>query len=117
MLDTFKRYFCRIGHCVETATCGVDCLQKLECSQPDVLVLDDELLWGGSNGVLEEMRKADDFREIQVVMTSDIDTWINDDVLPPIVSFLRKPFRLQSLNEEITKCKAADQNKRLTLRN
>lgn len=107
LLDTMKRYFSRIGHCVETAACGIDCLEILESWHPDVLVLDDELLWGGSHGVLQEMRKAADLHQIPVVMISDLDKWENGEEFPPLAGCISKPFRLQSLHDQICSLQTA----------
>jgi CheY-like chemotaxis protein len=43
-----------------TAADGLDCVMKLRQIEPDVLVLEATLLWGGWDGVLARMREESD---------------------------------------------------------
>lgn len=43
----------KLGHQVFVAATGVDCVQQLRNSIPQVMILEAPLLWGGSDGVLE----------------------------------------------------------------
>ncbi|WP_169977279.1 response regulator transcription factor [Tautonia rosea] len=45
-------YFASLGFQVETANDGLDCLDRLRSSQPEVIVIDADLAWGGGDGVL-----------------------------------------------------------------
>lgn len=104
LLDTLQRFVRRFGHDVDIASSGLECLAKLKARRPDVLVLDGELLWGGSGGVLEEMQRDPNFSETQIVMISDCWQESEPDSHPPIAAWLRKPYRLHSLLNEIHAC-------------
>jgi CheY-like chemotaxis protein len=54
--EMFDRIANHLGFDVETAADGLDCWNKLRNSVPDVLVIDAEILWGGSDGVLSCLR-------------------------------------------------------------
>ena len=43
----------KLGHYVQTAGNGVECVELLRAARPDLLVLEAPLQWGGSDGVLE----------------------------------------------------------------
>jgi CheY-like chemotaxis protein len=43
------------GFSVHDANSGINCLTKLRCVRPEVLLLDPNLLWGGGDGVLATM--------------------------------------------------------------
>jgi DNA-binding response OmpR family regulator len=101
LLDTLVQFLNRFGHSVATATTGIECLHQMEHNRPDVLVLDNELLWGRSPGVLEEMGRDVALCEIPVIMIADCYFSPECEEMPPIVSWLRKPYRLQTLLNEI----------------
>lgn len=60
-------------HGVETAIVhrGTCCLDALRSYRPDVLALDNHLLWGGSDGVLAYMRAHPDVRVPVILLLSD----------------------------------------------
>ena len=43
------------GFSVHNANSGINCVAKLRCVKPEVLLLDPHLLWGGGDGVLASM--------------------------------------------------------------
>src|SRR5687768_1642869 len=43
----------KLGHHVRTAGNGIECVEALRSANPDLLVLEAPLQWGGSDGVLE----------------------------------------------------------------
>jgi len=43
------------GFSVHYANSGINCVAKLRCIAPNVLLLDPNLLWGGGDGVLASM--------------------------------------------------------------
>lgn len=43
------------GFTVHDANSGINCVAKLRCVKPEVLLLDPNLLWGGGDGVLAAM--------------------------------------------------------------
>ena len=60
LCGTYKHMFDGSGLLVETAADGLDCWTKLRASSPDALMIDVNLLWGGSDGVLARLREDSD---------------------------------------------------------
>lgn len=50
--DALESFLVRCGFHVETAGDGPECLSALRALEPDVLVVDSELPWGGAAGVV-----------------------------------------------------------------
>ena len=101
LTDVFRAYLLKGGYRVETASGGLECLQKLRQCSPDVLVLDRELPWGGGDGVLACLSEAGPGVSPAVVLTTrDIDS-PDEPLDPPIVGYLRKPFALAELLKRI----------------
>lgn len=93
------------GFQVETATDGLECLDKLRQSVPDFLILDLELPWGGGDGVLAVMHEDPQLHTIPVVLTSTvIPARVLDHLLATwlCVQALTKPFRLADLLDCLT---------------
>jgi DNA-binding response OmpR family regulator len=55
---------------VETATSGLECVEKLRSFAPHVLVLEPELPWGRGEGVLARMHQDADLPRVPVVVLS-----------------------------------------------
>jgi PleD family two-component response regulator len=53
---------------VTTATDGVDCMTKLRDLEPDLLILEPPLLWGGCDGVLARMQEEADLPLVPVLL-------------------------------------------------
>jgi CheY-like chemotaxis protein len=53
---------------VATAVDGLNCVEQLRSFQPDVLLLEPSLLWGGSDGVLAVKSEDADLKQIPVVL-------------------------------------------------
>jgi CheY-like chemotaxis protein len=68
-LDTTRRFLLLHGYEVETATGGVQCLDKLRRLSDPVLVLDFELPWGGGDGVLALLREDSTLADAPVILT------------------------------------------------
>ena len=72
LCGTYERMFAGSGLLVETAADGLDCWFKLGTRCPDALMIDVDLLWGGSDGVLARLRE--DFDEAvnpEIFVTGD----------------------------------------------
>jgi CheY-like chemotaxis protein len=87
-------FFGAHGYEVATASGGLDCLLELRQRRPLACVLDQELRWGGSEGVLAVMRDDPDLRHIPVILTSAARLGLHwpDDLAPPVVEALGKSF-------------------------
>jgi len=59
----------RYGHDVETACDGLECIAKLDPFLPQILLLDQGLLWGGADGVLEWVRDHPFLQNTLVLLT------------------------------------------------
>ena len=79
---------------------GLDCLRKMRQTKPDVLVLDQEMHWGGGDGVLAWLREQSARFTTSVVMTATAGS-ATPVAAPPVVEFLPKPFTLAILLESV----------------
>jgi DNA-binding response OmpR family regulator len=101
--DLYQRFLSEFGYEVETASDGLDCVEKLRRLMPSVLVLDRELRWGGGDGVLAWLRERGSPFGVRVVLTTT-DRFPPDpaEVLrPPVVKLLSRPFSLMALLETV----------------
>lgn len=96
LLDAARRYLFLRGYEVETAMDGVDCLGKLRRTVHSVLILADDLLWGG-DGILELLRKEPRLSRLPVILTSAASSVDRLIPQPPVIRHLKKPFALESL--------------------
>jgi len=103
LCTVYQTFFTSYGYEVETASDGLDCLKKLRQVRPAVLVLDLELRWGGGDGVLAWLREESDVSAVAVVLTATADSFpdIAEDIEPPVVKLLLKPFALTALLESV----------------
>jgi DNA-binding response OmpR family regulator len=99
LCQLYGRFLAERGYEVETSTDGLDCLRKLRCRQPAVLVLDLELRWGGGDGVLAWLREqAGPALPAVVLLASGASPEpLTELVVPPVTCCLRKPFSLDAL--------------------
>ncbi len=98
-LEVLQCYMWKRGHVTEIATNGLECMAALRYFKPEVLVLTDELLWGGSEEVLALMGEDPEVAPTPTILISDEDP---ERSLPPmlhrrIFKSLRKLFRLSDL--------------------
>jgi CheY-like chemotaxis protein len=101
--SVYRHYLSRHGYEVEVAEGGVHCLEKLEQFQPDVLILDLNLPWGGGEGVLAVMRDRAHLCRIPVLLTSTVarPEALARLVSPPLVRVLNKPGSLLVLCQQV----------------
>ncbi len=105
MCDLYQSYLSKSGYELETASGGIECLEKLRVFCPQVLVLDMTLPWGGGDGVLGQMASEWNLRSISVVLTSTSEILAEELVSQtnhPVVCYLKKPFPLKDLLGKIT---------------
>jgi DNA-binding NtrC family response regulator len=67
--DRLGRLLGEHGYQVFSASDGLDCSQKLRQLKPQAVVLDQDLRWGGSEGVLAIMRDDPVLCRIPVILT------------------------------------------------
>jgi len=107
-LEVAQRYLSDHGHEVSIARNGLESVAILRRSAPDIVVLDRELLWGGSDGVQAFMLQVPRWSEIPVVLTSDdmVPEKSDNTASPPLVAQLQKPYRLEQLLGHLQGCRA-----------
>jgi DNA-binding response OmpR family regulator len=95
----YRQFFSKHCYEVETALDGLECMTTLRWFQPDVLVLEWEIPWGGGHGVLARLREENPLLPIQVVLlTGDRSaSELSHQLIPPVVACLEKPFHLSAL--------------------
>lgn len=96
LLPVYERYFSAHDCDVETAAGGVDCLDKLNRFQPDVVIVDRHLPWGGGDGVLAAMQSDRSLARIPVVLLDGTDC-ASTVIASAKVTHHDKPVRLATL--------------------
>ncbi len=71
LLDSYREYLEQHGFEVVTATGGLECVEKLRATTPDVLVLEAALPWGSGDGVLAMMHEEADVPLVPVIILTD----------------------------------------------
>jgi CheY-like chemotaxis protein len=66
----FRSLLADYGYDVEIADDGIECMQKLRDSRPELLIIDLHLPWGGGDGVLAAMRDELALRQVPVVLSA-----------------------------------------------
>jgi DNA-binding response OmpR family regulator len=98
-----ERFLDRCGFQVLIAADALACLQRLKDSFPDVLILDDDLLWGGFDGVLAWLREELPPAEQPIVLLSGED-WpeaVSARTGVAAACCLRKPYRLPAILDAV----------------
>lgn len=103
-LEILKNYLCDNGHEAKGASDGLGCVTLLRDFEPEIVVLERELLWGGSDGVMAYMRNDPILSRTPVILTTDNISLeeLGAMTKPRLVGWLRKPFRLNDLLRQIT---------------
>ena len=99
-----QRYLAATGFDVTMTTDAVNCLSRINHMMPDVLVLDDELKWGGVDGLLAWLLEEVTQEEQPVVLLSSDEPpeRISARTEIPEARCLQKPYRMRSILEGIT---------------
>jgi DNA-binding response OmpR family regulator len=100
-LESVQSFLWDRGHEAEIATDALKCLALLRELRPDVLALSSDLLWGGSEGVLAEMRNDEVLQEVPVLLLLGSLTETSLRRHPQVISTARRPFRLDDLTRQI----------------
>src|SRR5262249_29864893 len=94
LCNIYQKFLAKCGFDVETASDGLNCLEKLRQVMPEVLVLDRELSWGGGDGVLAWLREQNSATSAAVILTATAGHARDglEDLEPPVAKLLAKPF-------------------------
>ena len=101
-LDLLQAYLWNFGHKAEITTTGIQCIATMRQLVPDVLVVDNELLWGGGAGVVAEMSSDRRLCQIPIILLADSQEEFDDLANPQVITWLPKPFRLHELLRWLT---------------
>jgi len=105
LLESYNDYLSERGFQVQTATNGLECLEKLQEFVPNVLVMEPAMPWGGGDGVLALMHEDPDLSEVPVlVLTYGRDPSVLYNISSFSISdFQKKPMTAKQLMERISK--------------
>ncbi|MEQ1830143.1 MAG: hypothetical protein ABL921_29550 [Pirellula sp.] len=105
-LDIAKRFMNQCGHDALVVSSGLECIACLRDCPPDVLVLGCELLWGGTEGVLEIMNEEPTLDAIPVILVTDeeLESKTVFDTDSQVVHRVRKPYSLTQLLKPMQLC-------------
>ena len=105
-LDIAKRFMSQSGHKAVVASSGLECIECLRDCLPDVLVLSVELLWGGSEGVLEIMDEELTLNAIPVILVTDeeMESKTVFEANSRVIGRVRKPYSLAQLLKQMQLC-------------
>jgi DNA-binding response OmpR family regulator len=68
LLKSYRAFLSQHGFAVVTAADALDCVANLRDFEPHVLVLDDELQWGRTSGVLASLDEDPSLPSVQVIV-------------------------------------------------
>ena len=108
LLEALQSYLWDCGHEAEIATDGVECSLILDEYTPDVVVLADDLLWGGSDGVMAKMSESSLLSHVPVIRIEETTHDGSSEAprsglhcTPPVVGRLPRPFRISRFMEQV----------------
>jgi carbon storage regulator CsrA len=103
LLNNYREYLEQHGFEVAIATTGLECVERLRDYEPDLLVLEPSIHWGGGDGVLAMMQEELDIPVVPViVLTYGCDRGALYRLAPfTIDDYQVKPLRPKRLAERI----------------
>ena len=107
MLELLQSFLWDFGYETEVAADGLECCAFLREFVPDVVILDHEVLWGGSAGILARMRDDPVLAKTPVILIAERPPSEKRDSSkrPPIVGSLRTPVQLGDLLAQLRSLK------------
>jgi len=97
----YSRFLAERSYNVQTAADGLECIEKLRQLMPAVILLDEDLRWGGGDGVLAWLREQNTTVSVVLTATAGCSPNIVRDSWPLVVKVLPKPFGLTALLESV----------------
>ena len=103
-LELEQRFLSHCGHNAMIAHDGLECASALRDFIPDVVVIDCELLWGGSEGVIALMLEDPRLSQTPVILIADDDPreTYEDMMEWMTVGWIRKPYGMSELLTQLT---------------
>jgi DNA-binding NtrC family response regulator len=93
----YRDFFFIQGIDTDVTSNALECLASIQTHQPNLLVLDTNLLWGGCDGIISVLQ--DKNPKLPVILTTGENRLPGK--LPAIVSTLVKPFSVATLFDQI----------------
>jgi len=59
-----------LGHQVSVVSGGIECVARIQAEEPDLLILEAPLFWGGAEGVLEALEDRQQQRSVPVILVA-----------------------------------------------
>lgn len=59
-----------LGHQVAVVSGGIECVARIQAEEPDLLILEAPLFWGGAEGVLEALEDSQQQRNVPVILVA-----------------------------------------------
>lgn len=114
LCDVYQKFLGECGFEADVAHDALDCIRKLQQRTPAALVLDRQLLWGGSDGVLCWLREERPVSRITVIVTATGDMSDDDDQdeKPPVVKVLANQSDLAGLLKSVAAAVTASRHNR-----
>ncbi len=103
LLDVVQRFLTLKGYEVETVHNTVTCIRLLEEFKPEILILDDAMIWSGCGSVLDWISTVDSRYLRSVIIMGDTDSGFRLCNSGISVRYLVKPFGLVELLREVEK--------------
>ena len=104
MTDLFRQYMTRIGYHVSVAACGSEALDILSEKHCPVKIIVTDMSMPGMSGIDLALKIRLIDPEMQVIITTGVDTEVDLASLSPNIAFvLQKPYQNRILAEKIEK--------------
>ena len=112
----YETYLSNAGYRVETVSDAVACLNRMRQSLPDLLLLDQQIPWGGGDGVLTSLRADSRLARVPVVLVADVlpIQELSRLLVPPVIRCLEKRCPVETLRFYIDSALAVPSQKILT---
>jgi DNA-binding NtrC family response regulator len=109
----YNHYFSSVGYRVETVSDGLACLNRIRQGLPDMLLLDQELPWGGSEGVLACLREESVLAPMPVILFADVlpIQELSRLLVPPVIRCLEKRCSVTTLRYCVDSAMASRQGR------
>ena len=114
LCDVYQKFLRECGFEADIAHDALDCIRKLQQRTPAAVVLDRQILWGGSDGVLCWLREERPLSQIPVIVTAtgDKPNGGDQDEKPPVIKVLAKQSDLAGLLESVAAAVTASRQNR-----
>ena len=113
MSGLYHHYFSSVGYRVETVSDGLACLNRIRQGLPDMLLLDQQLPWGGGEGVLACLREESALARIPVILFADVlpIQVLSRLLVPPVIRCLEKRCSVTTLRYCVDSAMASRQGR------